>query len=380
VMTVPQSMLADHLAMYWFDLRQQFGIAGAVLAAAGLGHLAVADWRRAVLMAVLYAANASFAFSYKVGDAHVFYLPAHLVVALLAAPALMLAARVVRHGAPVAAACLALYAGVRAYRDYPALDRSHDDRPTAVLSALTAGVDDRQAIMLTDLNWQIQNGLSYYASVKRPEVAWWRMTDVLLYAPALVADNRAIGREVLLTERARASAVAAYGPLMPVTADPRVRAPRLSDAAAGLAPGTRYVLCVLRPSSELPIDPVELRQLLRSLGASSLSLPEGDYAAAAGIVGRPPQLATAAMRPFRQRVELDGVSVDIRMESWLVSDTIRRMGFGHVIAARQHTLIVERGVSFVAFDEAGRPIRTAYASNVFAPQPRYTVRLALGPL
>jgi len=32
-------------------------------------------------------------------------------------------------------------------------------------------------------------------------------------------------------------------------------------------------------------------------------------------------------------------------------------------------------VSFAAFDESGRPIRTAYASNIFAPQPRYAVRL-----
>jgi hypothetical protein len=68
--------------------------------------------------------------------------------------------------------------------------------------------------------------------------------------------------------------------------------------------------------------------------------------------------------------------VEIRMESWLTSDTIRRMGFGHVVAARQHTLIVERGVSFVAFDPSGRPLRTAYRSNIFAPQPRYLVRLA----
>ncbi|MBW8860800.1 MAG: hypothetical protein JF601_00260 [Acidobacteria bacterium] len=64
------------------------------------------------------------------------------------------------------------------------------------------------------------------------------------------------------------------------------------------------------------------------------------------------------------------------MDSWLTSDTIRRMGFGHVVAARQHTLIVERGVSFAAFDAAGRPLRRAYASNIFAPQPRYLVRLA----
>jgi hypothetical protein len=49
------------------------------------------------------------------------------------------------------------------------------------------------------------------------------------------------------------------------------------------------------------------------------------------------------------------------------------MGFGHVVAARQHTLIVERGVSFASFDEDGKAIRTVYASNIFAPQARYLV-------
>jgi hypothetical protein len=62
------------------------------------------------------------------------------------------------------------------------------------------------------------------------------------------------------------------------------------------------------------------------------------------------------------------------MEAWLPTDTIRRMGFGHVVAARQHTLIVERGVSFAAFDDNGRAIRTAYASNIYAPQTRYLIR------
>jgi len=45
-----------------------------------------------------------------------------------------------------------------------------------------------------------------------------------------------------------------------------------------------------------------------------------------------------------------------------------------VIAARQHTLIVERGVSFVAFDDRGRPLRTAYFANLFAPERRYLIR------
>jgi hypothetical protein len=80
--------------------------------------------------------------------------------------------------------------------------------------------------------------------------------------------------------------------------------------------------------------------------------------------------------PFSRTVTLDGVNVSIRMESWLSADTIRRMGFGHVIAAHRHTLIVERGVSFAAFDEGGVPLRTAYASNIFAPQARYLIDIA----
>src|SRR5262249_414429 len=76
------------------------------------------------------------------------------------------------------------------------------------------------------------------------------------------------------------------------------------------------------------------------------------------------------------RLDVGGVDVEIRMDAWLQSDTIRRMGFGHVVAARRHTLIVERGVSFAAFDERGVTLLTAYASNIFAPQPRYLVRFA----
>src|SRR6185295_4771949 len=153
----------------------------------------------------------------------------------------------------------------RAYRDFPALDRSRDERPSAVLAPLTADLDDRHAILLTDLNWQIQNGLSYFAKVTRPGIAAARMPDVLLYAPVLVADNRAIGREVALTERARASAAAAYGPLLPIARDDRVAVPRLADMARDLARGTRYVICVLRPSRDLSLDAGELHVALGAL-------------------------------------------------------------------------------------------------------------------
>ena len=380
VMNVPRSMLRDHAAMYWFDLRQQFGVVGPCLAVAGLAHLFKTSPPRAILMAALFAANAIFAFSYNVGDSHVFYLPSHLIVALLAAPAIALAGRVWildRNAAPAAAALLVLYAGARAYRDFPALDRSRDDRPAAVLAPLTAGLDDRRAILLTDLNWQIQNGLSYFAKVKRPEIASARMPDVLLYAPVLVADNRAIGREVALTERARLAAAAAYGPLLPVVRDERVKVPPLADVARDLPRGTRYVMCVLRPSRDLRLDPEELHGALRALaGGRDVPIPEGDYAAVAGLAGDPPMFVAADWWPFSRAVTLDGVRVSIRMESWLSADTIRRMGFGQVIAAHHHTLIVERGVSFAAFDERGVPVRTAYASNIFAPQARYLIDIA----
>ena len=388
VMNVPRSMVRDHAAMYWFDLRQQFGVAGPCLAVVGLAELARTSPPRAILMATLYAANAIFAFSYNVGDSHVFYLPSHLVVALLAAPAIALvekravplfAGDSLRKGVRplfqgMFAALLVLYAGTRAYRDFPALDRSRDDRPDAVLAPLTAGLDDRRAILLTDMNWQIQNGLSYFAKVKRPEIAAARMPDVLLYAPVLVADNRAIGREVALTERARVAAAAAYGPLLPIARDERVTVPRLADITRDLPRGTRYVMCVLRPSRDLSLDAEELQGALRALaGGHAVPLPAGDYAAVAGLAGEPPTLVIADWLPFSRTETLDGVKVSIRMESWLSADTIRRMGFGHVIAAHQHTLIVERGVSFAAFDEGGVPLHTAYASNIFAPQARYLI-------
>jgi hypothetical protein len=374
VMNVPQSRLGDHLAMYWFDLRQQFGLVGPVLAAAGLLRLAWINGRQALMLFTLFIVNVAFAYSYNVGDAHVFYLPSHLLLALMIAPALAAAARLARRGPLIAGAVLALYAGARAYHDFPALDRSHDSRPAAVIDALTAGLDDRRDILLTDLNWQIGNGLSYVAKAERPEIAYARLPDMFLYAPALVADNRAIGRSVVATDRARATLEAAYGPLFDISRDERVPVTDFAEAIATVAPGTRYVLCILKPSGDLPVNTSELSTALAALTSNNAApLPAGDYLAVAGIVGQAPELVAVSDRPFRRELVLNGVRVEVRMDSWLVSDTIRRMGFGHVVAGRQHTLIVERGISFAAFDDRGTALRTAYASNIYGPQARYLI-------
>jgi hypothetical protein len=216
--------------------------------------------------------------------------------------------------------------------------------------------------------------LSYVAKEEHPEIAYARLPDVFLYAPALVADNRAIGRSVVATPRARATLEAAYGPLLDITRDERVPVTGFADAVAAVVPGTRYVLCVLKPSGDLPVNTSELSTALATLTSNQAApLPAGDYLAVAGIAGQAPDLVAAGDRPFRREFALNGIRVEVRMDSWLVSDTIRRMGFGHVVVARQHTLIVERGVSFAAFDDHGTALRTAYASNIYGPQARYLI-------
>ena len=374
VMQVPRAMAADHAAMYAFDLRQQFGWAGALIALAGISRLVTTNRRHAALVLTIYVVNVVFALGYNVGDTHVFYLPSHLIVALLAAPGIVLVGNVLRQRHLVVALLLVAYAGTRAWRDYPALDRSHDDRPSRVLADLTAGLDDRDAILLTDLNWQVQNGLSYFGKSIAPQVAYERMPAVLLYAPALIADNTAIGRDVVLTERARSTLMAAYGPLIPSERDPRVPTPSLSDATRNLPPGSRYVFCILKPTRDLALDWDDIGDALTALAGGPVHVPDGDYVVVAGRLGQPPDLLFGSNRPFRRWLDLAGVPVSIRMESWLSADTIRRMGFGHVIADRRHTLIVERGVSFAAFGSSGEALRTAYASNIFGPQPRYIVK------
>jgi hypothetical protein len=394
VLEVPRSLLTDHAAMYWFDLRQQFGLAGPVLALAGGVHLARTSRRRAWLLGLLYLVNVAFAFSYNVGDAHVFYLPSHLAIALAAAAGVAGVGRMIASGpgdiggslrrwpdrrlaaGALSTAAIAL-AALRGYRDYPALDRSADTRPSSLLEAMTAGIDDRDSAMLVDLNWQVANGLSYYAKAVRPQAAVARTRDVLFYAPAFVADNEAADRRVIASGTSGRILSDAFGPWFTMAPDgPQARS--LLELAGDVPRGTRYALCVLKQSRDLPVDRAGIEAALAILAPGAGPLPAGDYVAVAGVAGHAPLLVAAADRPFSRTIDVDGTTVAVRMESWLASDTIRRMGFGHVIAGRRHTLIVERGVSFAAFDAAGVPLITSYFSSIFSLPQRYVIRTAAG--
>jgi hypothetical protein len=386
--SVPRAMAAERLRMYIFDVTQQFGVAVPVVAMAGAIHLFRTAPRRAWLVFVLFIVNVVFALTYNVGDSHVFFIPSHLMIALFAAPGLVLIGALLTgpaeagHLVPrsTVAALAVLLAGWRIYDNYPALDRSGDTRPTDVLSAVTSGLDDRHSVLVADLSWQMENGLTYFAKDIRPEVAFTRMPDVLLYAPAFVRDNLAIGRDVALTERAREELTGAYGSLFTIEPDPRVATPSLVDLTRDLPLGTPYVLSVLKPSDEFSIDRNDLQNALQSLwggrpgDAAARSVPDADYVAVAGVVGNSPDVVLSDSRPFRASVHPGGIAIEIRMESWLAFDTIRRMGFGQVVARRQHALIIERGVSFVALRADATALRRGYTAGLFAPQARYLVR------
>ena len=161
-------------------------------------------------------------------------------------------------------------ATARIYRDFPALDRSEDTRPRQWLEALTAGIDDRRAVLITDLNWQLENGLHYFAKETRQDVVFARMAAVSRYARTLIQDNLAIGRDVVLAEGAATPAPLSRDPSIgAVSADPLPTATILS-LVTGLPQGTRYAVCVLRPSRGFTIDESDLRQSLQRLTGDRL--------------------------------------------------------------------------------------------------------------
>ncbi len=383
VMGVHESALPARRAMYWWDIRQQIGIPGVALALAGVAALLVRHPRRFVLLAAAGVPAFAFAYTYNVGDVHVFFLPAHqIAIAFAAAGAaavLRAARRLRRPWLPVAAATLVLvYPTARLYDAFPAVDRSSDRRPVEHLDAMTRGLG-ADALFVADVNWQIDNGLDYYTRHVRPELNHIRVRDVPLTLPFLVRDNLAGGREVVMSAESRELAEAAFGGLFDFAPDNRAPAPSLPErlaAAASGEPDLIYVLAVLAPDPNLPFDQDELDRSLRQLtGGTAQPGPTPPYQVLAGRVGEPPRFDRRADRPFRTSLRIGALSLDIRMESWLPGDTMRRAGFGRVIAGRRPVLTLERGVSAVLLTPDGTVRAAEYASGLFAPVPRYRVTL-----
>lgn len=381
VLGIPRNQVADRLAMWGWDARQQFGIAGLLIAAAGAVRAWTISRRWAVFLWLAYGITTLFAITYNVGDSHVFYLPSHYFTALFAGLAVVPARS---HGRIRSAALFSFilpmaiiaYAGWRAWDTWPAVDRHTDRRGEALVAGLASGVDDQSSVLVSDMDWQSENALLYSSRWERRNIAWLRLAEVLPHFPFFVRNNHEIDRDLLLTPTAAASVVAAYGDafsLEPIDA-PDSRS--LTRAVAAIPRGAPYVLTLLTPSREDPLDPADFDAALAALTGAAASAPSiSGYQVFAGVAGERPGYRRNSEHPFRERISVAGDRFDIRMESWLPDDTFRRAGFGQVIRGHDQVLIVERGVSLVWFSASGDP-HVVYAAGLYAPKPRFRISRA----
>jgi hypothetical protein len=196
-------------------------------------------------------------------------------------------------------------------------------------------------------------------------------------AARFARDNQRIGREVIVT----GAAAARLDPSRDVL-NRKVPSPyeNLGDEVTSLPAGAPYVLAILRADSQFPLDLATLQSAWARLTGNRPMPPQmANYTAVVGKVGEAPLLIDARDRPYRRSVAIDALNIDIRMESWLPTDTIRRAGFGHVIVNRRHALTLERGVSFVALGPAGELSLVAYRNGIFAPIPRFFLGMQRRP-
>jgi Protein of unknown function (DUF2723) len=379
VMTVSQMGRQTRPAMYWFDLRQQFGVPGVLLASIGIAYVTIRWPRRGVLLLLVYASNLAFAWTYNVGDAYIFFLPSHYVVAVCAGAGIgalvwslsHLSARVV--ATSVGALCL-VYPAWRGYDTFPAVDRSWDRRADELLDQFTA----TPGVYGVDMNWQLQNAFEYFMERRRPHLPWFHTEELEwlgeedgpLRFEEFVSANADAGRNLIVGPDviSRLKTIDYRGPF---EADDRAES--FERRVRSASSGTPYVLAVLRPDREYPIDTPALHSAWTWLVAGTTPLPAPrQFSVVIGRVGQAPILVKSEDRPYRLQTALEPFQIDVRMESWLPTDTIRRAGFGHVIVDRDHLLTLERGVSFAAWGPAGA---SSYSSGIYAPIPRYILGL-----
>ena len=220
VMTVSESGLESRPAMYWFDLRQQFGVPGVVLAAIGFFYVLWRWPRRAILLLVLYAANLAFAWTYNVGDAYIFFLPSHYAVALwagagTAAIAALTATHVQSHDRRSRESrCCCSIRVARIRHVSGAGSKLGQSRGAIARRVHFAGIGDfrtrpQDAVLGLDANWQVQNAVEYYMRERKPELVWFvtehlewlEEGDRLRRFGDFVAANAEIGRSAIVTER-----------------------------------------------------------------------------------------------------------------------------------------------------------------------------------
>ena len=370
----------DRLAMWWFDARQQFGAIGLGLAVAGAFSL----WRLsrpwAVMVITAFTMTTLFALTYNVGDSHVFFMPSHFLAALCAGCVFLRVPAPRRTVSVVVAALAILYGGWRAWSTWPAVDRHDDRRGEQLIARLTLGVSDPDAMLISDMNWELENVLLYVGRHRRPDLTWTRLADVMPHFPFFVADQGEIGRSIVLTADAAATVVAAYGPLFPLVEDDLAPAMTLESRLARMPEGSPYVMTLLTPPPDEQLDEDDLAAALRILtGGRPPARTPGRFELIAGIRGERAAVHRSADRPFTMSFNILEEPFTVRLDSWLPFDTFRRPGFGHVLRGREHVQIIERGVNLVWIGRDGRAAPPVYAASLFAPEARYRLVAGVAP-
>jgi hypothetical protein len=224
------------------------------------------------------------------------------------------------------------------------------------------------------MDWQMENVLLYRTRFVQQNLEWRRLPDVLLQWPFVVDAAHRAGRDVVLSADAAREVVASYGGAYQVADDPVPPAPTLGEAIARIPRGAPYVLTVLPPPRDLPVDPESTAAAVRTLtGSHVTTIDPAPYRVIAGLAGEAPAYVRSDARPFREQFDLLGDAMTVRMDSWLAIDTFRRQGFGHVLRGREHVLIVERGTSLVWFRPDGSAAEPVYAAGIYALRPRFRV-------
>lgn len=419
VLGVHPSQLRDRLAMVWWDSRQQFALPGLALAAFGALRVWTVSAPWAVFLWLAYIVSTLFALTYNVGDAHVFLLPGHFFTAMAAGialtpwravtsagskgpaqlfpytppppsttlPASSTLSKTMAAPSTVLALAALIYAGWRGWETWPAVDRHTDRRADALVSRLTQGIDERSALLVTKMDWQIENVMLYSGRYERPGLAWVRLDDVLPHFPFLVRDNLAKGRDIVLTADAARQVRSTYGDTFPIVQD-RPDAPSIAALASQVPRGAAYVLTWLVPppfEADLSDLNAGIGVLLNgginvNLNAGIGVLPKGlppargdaGYEVWAGIAGEEPAYHRSSAHPFIDQFAIAGDVYTVRMDSWLPEDTFRRGGFGHILRGREHVLWIERGVSLMWVKQNGEPAQ-AYEASLYAPEARFRI-------
>lgn len=384
VLGVDPSQMRDRLAMLWWDARQQFGAVGLALAAIGAVRLWMVSRPWALFTWMAYAISTAFALSYNVGDTHVFLLPGHFFTALAAGAALTPIRRLTDDGptGPALAAwlphsMLALlaiaYAGWRGWETWPAVDRHTDRRADAYLAHLTEDIDERSALLVSKMDWQLENIVLYSGRYERPGLAWVRLDDVLPHFPFLVRDNLAQERDLVLTADAASEVRSTYGDIFPIVQD-QASAATVMSLTERVPRGAPYVMTSLSPVPDTAsVDEKDLANAIHTLARGTEPPRSGvGYEVWAGIAGEKPLFHRWSAHPFIDRFAVAGDDYTVRMDAWLPQDTFRRGGFGHVLRGREHAMWIERGISLMWLSQSGTPTQV-YAGGLYSPEARFRI-------